>query len=152
AHHRLVAYGRDGRLVRTIGSQGAEPGQLQRPGGVGAAPDGTLYVADTGNNRIQILAPSGAVLGIWNNAGPEAERLSAPGGIRVGPDGSIFLSRTSSGRPSSRFQRFGPNQTLLAGAWIYDVAAFAVGPDGNVLLMGSYSGEPGVRRFNANLE
>jgi sugar lactone lactonase YvrE len=152
AHHRLVAYARDGRLVRTIGSQGTQPGQFKSPGGVGVGPDGTLYVADTGNNRIQILAPSGPVLGVWDNAGPDAEQLAAPSGIRVGRDGSVFVSRTSSGSSSYRFQRFGPNQTLLAGAWLSSVGSFAVGPDGNVLMIGGYSSEPGVRRFNANLE
>src|SRR5262245_52681502 len=41
--------------VACLGGEGAEPGQLKKPGGVMVGPRDALYVADTGNHRIQIF-------------------------------------------------------------------------------------------------
>ncbi|MCB1957596.1 MAG: NHL repeat-containing protein [Rhodocyclaceae bacterium] len=48
---------RDGRLEREIGAYGSGPLQFIRPHDVDAAPDGSLYVVDSGNHRIQVLGP-----------------------------------------------------------------------------------------------
>ena len=42
-----------------FGAAGTEPGQFQRPRGIAAAPDGSLYVVDTDNSRIQHLTREG---------------------------------------------------------------------------------------------
>jgi hypothetical protein len=47
-----------GTFIAAIGSQGSEDGQLNRPEGVGVDPysnTGLVYVADTGNSRIQVF-------------------------------------------------------------------------------------------------
>ena len=41
------------------GTAGTQPGQFQRPRDIAAAPDGSLYVVDTDNSRIQHLSRSG---------------------------------------------------------------------------------------------
>lgn len=46
----------------TIGRQGHRPGEFQGPDTVNVLPDGTLCVADTANNRLQVLTPDGAPL------------------------------------------------------------------------------------------
>jgi DNA-binding beta-propeller fold protein YncE len=46
---------RDGRLERTIGSYGAGEGEFSHPHDVDIAPDGTIYVVDSGNNRVQLF-------------------------------------------------------------------------------------------------
>jgi DNA-binding beta-propeller fold protein YncE len=148
SQHRLVAFARDGRIVREIGGQGTEPGQFRTPGGVGIAPNGTLYVGDTGNNRVQVLSPLGAVRAVWDNSGPEYDQIQSPTRIRVGPDGSVFVARDGYGVPH-RFQKFAPEGTLLAGAWLRP-DSFAVTQDGNVIVEGSSS--EAARRFNSNLE
>ncbi len=53
-----------GRFVRHIGRQGNTPGRFAGPHAVSVAPDGTLWVADTFNARIQHLTATGDVLSI----------------------------------------------------------------------------------------
>lgn len=85
-----------------IGSgSGSLPGQLNRPRDLSIAPDGSLYVADTENNRIQHFSPTGELLHNWGSFG-DAVAAAAPGGtfnqpwgIAVAPDGSaVFVADT----------------------------------------------------------
>ena len=83
-----------------IGSTGTEPGQFQNPRDMALAPDGTLYVADTANNRIQHLAADGSVLQVWGSFA-DISQGEAPGGtffepwgIAVGSDGSVYVADT----------------------------------------------------------
>jgi predicted membrane-bound mannosyltransferase/DNA-binding beta-propeller fold protein YncE len=85
---------------QVFGSPGAEPGQFQRPRDLQVAPDGSLYVADTDNNRIQHLAADGTVLTTWGTFG-DISIGQAPGGtfyqpwgIALGPDGSVYVADT----------------------------------------------------------
>lgn len=50
-----LAVFRDGRLERTIGSHGGGEGQFSHPHDVDTAADGTTYVVDSGNNRVQVF-------------------------------------------------------------------------------------------------
>ncbi len=62
-----------------IGGPGAGPGQFSKPEDVAVTVDGDrIYVADTGNRRVQVLAPTGDALAIWTDVG-------LPRGIAVGP-------------------------------------------------------------------
>jgi predicted membrane-bound mannosyltransferase/streptogramin lyase len=83
-----------------IGTQGSNPGQLNRPRDLAIAPDGSIYVADTDNHRIQHLAPDGTSLQVWGSFA-DVTRGAAPGGtfnqpwgIAVGPDGSVYVADT----------------------------------------------------------
>jgi predicted membrane-bound mannosyltransferase/sugar lactone lactonase YvrE len=83
-----------------IGSPGSEPGQFQNPRDIALAPDDTLYVADTSNNRIQHLAADGSVLQVWGSFA-DISKGEAPGGtfyepwgIAVGIDGSVYVADT----------------------------------------------------------
>lgn len=85
---------------KVIGTTGAEPGQFQNPRDLALAPDGTLYVADTFNNRIQHLNADGTVLQVWGSFA-DISKGQAPGGtffepwgISVGSDGSVYVADT----------------------------------------------------------
>jgi uncharacterized protein (TIGR03663 family) len=84
----------------TFGAPGTDPGQFQKPRGIATAPDGTIYVADASNNRIQHLTVDGKALQTWGTFA-DVSKGDAPGGtfnepwgIAVGPDGSVFVSDT----------------------------------------------------------
>jgi DNA-binding beta-propeller fold protein YncE len=83
-----------------LGSQGSEPGTFQKPRNLAIALDGTLYIADTENHRIQHLNADGSVLQVWGTFA-DVSKGEAPGGtfyepwgIAIGPDGSIFIADT----------------------------------------------------------
>lgn len=83
-----------------IGSMGSEPGQLQKPRGIAVAPDGTIYVADSGNHRIQHFSTDGKILQSWGKfadiSAGEAPggTFNEPWGIAIGKDGSVYVTDT----------------------------------------------------------
>lgn len=103
---------------RIFGSAGIEPGQFFNPRDLAVAADGTLYVADTGNHRIQHLAPDGSVLNLWGSLSPAGTApqgtFNEPWGIAVGPDGSVYAADTW----NHRIQKFSPEGEFLR-AWGY---------------------------------
>ena len=100
---------------QVIGSPGTEPGLFQNPRDMVIAPDGSLYIADTGNHRIQHLAPDGTVLHVWgrfaNLTAGEAPggTFNEPWGIAVSPDGTVYVADTW----NHRIQRFTPEGEFL---------------------------------------
>ena len=55
---RVQIFTSNGTFITTIGSQGSEDGQFNRVEGVGVdqySDTGLVYVADTGNSRIQVF-------------------------------------------------------------------------------------------------
>lgn len=54
-----------GRETRRIGSIGNGPGELYQPTGLDVGPDGTLWVVDRGNGRVQAFRPDGSPLGAY---------------------------------------------------------------------------------------
>ena len=53
--HRVVVITAEGHVVRTLGSQGSGPGQLNFPGGVAVDGKGSVIVADDSNKRIVVF-------------------------------------------------------------------------------------------------
>jgi len=91
----------------TFGGQGSDPGAFLSPHGLTVGSDGSLYVADTGNDRIQRLDADGQVLAVWGEASEENQQ-PAPGTFRepwdvaVSPDGDVYVADTW----NHRVQRF----------------------------------------------
>jgi DNA-binding beta-propeller fold protein YncE len=55
AQNVVQEYGPGGTLLHDWSSAGSYVGQFHHPGGIAVAPDGTMYVADTENHRVQRL-------------------------------------------------------------------------------------------------
>lgn len=55
--NRILVFSAAGVLVRTIGSPGAELGQLKQPMGLSFGPDGAMFVTDFENNRLERWDP-----------------------------------------------------------------------------------------------
>ena len=86
---------------RVSGSAGSEPGQLNAPRDLAIGPDGSLYVADSRNHRIQRFNADGEVLQVWGNFGDAAlpggaagGLFNEPWGLDVAPDGSVYVADT----------------------------------------------------------
>jgi predicted membrane-bound mannosyltransferase/DNA-binding beta-propeller fold protein YncE len=83
-----------------LGAAGSEPGQFQSPRAVALASDGSLYVADSMNNRIQHLGLDGKALQVWGTRADVSQgeapggTFNEPWGIAVSPDGSVYVADT----------------------------------------------------------
>jgi sugar lactone lactonase YvrE len=75
-------------FVRMLGAPGTL-GTLTGPLGVAVSPgeDGRIYVADTGNARIQVFGPAGGVIGMWGERGEGNGGFWRPTDLAVSPDG-----------------------------------------------------------------
>ena len=68
--------------------------------GVALAPDGTIYVADTGNSRILQLDRSGKVLRSWGSRTPDGQvppgagTFIEPWGVAVDSQGNVYVADT----------------------------------------------------------
>jgi DNA-binding beta-propeller fold protein YncE len=52
---RIVLFNKQGKFLFSFGESGSGPGQFNRPVGLSLGRAGRLFVADSGNNRIQVL-------------------------------------------------------------------------------------------------
>jgi len=86
---RIVAYTKDGTYKWASGTSGAGAGQLRNPQSVAVAANGTIYVADSNNKRVQVLSSTGA----FQRTIGGAAQFSYPKGIAVDPkDQSIWVA------------------------------------------------------------
>ena len=99
------------------GRKGAGDGQFNEPWGIAVAPDGSVYVADTWNHRIQKFSADGAFISRWGNVGDAkgsadsgANEFWGPRSVAIGPDGSVYVADTGNKRiqvfdPDGHFER-----------------------------------------------
>lgn len=73
--------------LASFGEFGGGPGQLNAPKQMAVAPDGDLYVADSGNNRISVFAGDGSFLRTFGGAD-----LSQPGDVALDGNGRAFVA------------------------------------------------------------
>lgn len=104
---------------KILGGVGSQAGQFQNPRDLAVAADGSLYVVDSGNHRIQHLSPDGVVLQVWGSFGDAAAgamggSFNQPWGIGIGPDGSVYIADTW----NHRIQKFTPEGVFLT-MWGY---------------------------------
>jgi DNA-binding beta-propeller fold protein YncE/predicted membrane-bound mannosyltransferase len=98
-----------------LGATGSEPGQFQSPRGVAVAADGSLYVVESINNRVQHLSPDGQVLQVWGTKADLSQgkapggTFNEPWGIAVAPDGSVYVADTW----NYRIQKFTTDGTFV---------------------------------------
>jgi uncharacterized protein (TIGR03663 family) len=68
--------------------------------GIALAPDGSIFVADTGNSRVVRFDSSGNVLTTWGSRSPDGQLPAAPGtfiepwGIAVDSQGKVYVADT----------------------------------------------------------
>lgn len=80
--------------LQAWGSNGSGDGQFTTPRGLAVGPDGSIYVADAGNHRIQVFDPEGQFLLKWGSQGSEPGQFNEPWGIAVGQDGTVYVADT----------------------------------------------------------
>jgi len=138
--------GSGNRLLEWLWSKwGTAEGQFDYPAAVAVASDGSVYVADSGNNRIQKFTADGVFVSKWGTGG-------GPIGVAVASDGSVYVSDndnhriqkfTSAGVFVSKWGTFGSGD----GQFNHPMGV-AVGSDGSVYVADSENKR--IQKFTAD--
>jgi sugar lactone lactonase YvrE len=87
-----------GILIDTWGKAGREDGQFITPLAIAVDSSDNVYVADTGNNRIQKFDSNGTFISKIGSAGSSDGQLSLPSGIAVDSLGNIYVADRGNNR------------------------------------------------------
>jgi len=92
AHRVCVHDTRSGALLATIGRRGSAAGEFNLPSDAAMGPDGTLWVLDAGNFRVQAFDAAGRVLHAFGSAGNGLGQLARPRGLAVDAAGLVYVA------------------------------------------------------------
>jgi DNA-binding beta-propeller fold protein YncE len=104
---QVVVYNSDGSILRTMGNQPADTSNfnvasspwVDMPNDVAVAPDGRVYVADSGHDRIAVYDANGAFLKAWGHLGyhEATDELIQPYGITI-DRGLVYVADAGNAR------------------------------------------------------
>ena len=86
---RIVKFSKSGTFIRTWGKKGTAPGEFESPHGLGMDSRGRLFVADRGNNRLQIFDQDGTFLEEWKQFG-------RPSGLFIDGNDMVYVADSQS--------------------------------------------------------
>ena len=87
---RIMKFSKDGKFIMTWGKKGSAPGEINIPHALAFDSKGRLFVADRGNNRIQIFDQRGKYIDQW-------QQFSRPSGIFIDRNDVIYVADSESG-------------------------------------------------------
>jgi sugar lactone lactonase YvrE len=91
SHARLSKFDRTGKFIKEWGKRGTGPGEMDQPHALAWDSKGRLFVADRGNNRIQIFDQEGKLLEYgW-------EQYSRISGLWIDPKDMLYAADSESG-------------------------------------------------------
>ena len=86
-----------GEATGRIGARGEAEGEFNLPLQATVAPDGTLYVVDSGNFRVEGFDPAGRYRLSFGSVGRFPGQFARPKGIAADPAGNIYVVDTAFG-------------------------------------------------------
>ncbi len=99
-NHRVQHFSADGTFLNTFGAFGDTGGALDNGGAfwgprdLAVDGDGNIYIADTGNKRVQKFDSAGGFLLAFGGSGAGSGQLAEPVGVAVGDDGTVYVADT----------------------------------------------------------
>ena len=117
---RVHRFSADGKLRQSWGGPGSGPREFHVPHGIAIDREGTIYVADRENCRIQLFSPEGTYISEWTD-------LARPSQLFIDRSGDVYLaelgfragmwpgtSAPDANAPGGRVSIFAPNGALKA--------------------------------------
>lgn len=132
-HHQFTIWdAKTGAFIKAVGHRGSEPGEFNLPLQIATAPDGTVYVVDGGNFRVQSFTSDGKFIRKIGMIGIRTGQFSRPKGIATDKDGNLYVIDTAFGNfqifnsegqlllfVGTRGESGGPGEYMLpAGIWV----------------------------------
>jgi len=91
---RIAKFDKAGKFVKSWGSRGSDNGQFNIAHGIVIDSQGNVYVADTGNKRIQVFDGDG-------NFKSQIANIGSPAALCITPGARQFLYSSSSNPPEN---------------------------------------------------
>ncbi len=128
----------DGAAKKTLAKEGRLQGQLRSPGGLFVGPKGDIYVADTGNDRVEIFKPDGSYENMFGESGSGEGEFRSPSAVAVNSLGNIYVADTGNRRVKA-FSHDGmflfAMSQQLGGAVLDRPVSVVCDEDGNVYIL-----------------
>jgi sugar lactone lactonase YvrE len=151
---RVLKFDRAGKLLKTWGSLGSGPSEMNQPHALAMDSRGRLFVGDRGNDRILIFDQDGKLLDTWYQFG-------RPSGIWIDARDTIYVADSESGSVApahgawKRGIRVGSARTGVVTALIPDPAtnppstsaAEGVAVDARGVIYGAEVGPRALKRY-----
>lgn len=108
--HRIRVFdAKNGKHLLDIGKRGAGPGEFNLPRDVAIGRNGSIFVVDGGNFRVQEFKPDGSFVRVFGGVGRQSGQFSRPKEAAVDMDGNVYVVDSAFGN----FQIFSPDGQLL---------------------------------------
>jgi DNA-binding beta-propeller fold protein YncE len=109
-HHSVMVFdAKSGEHLFDIGKRGTGDGEFNLPRDTVIAPDGSIYVVDGGNFRVQKFTPDGKFISKFGSIGRQGGQFSRPKEAAVDKDGNVYVIDAAFGN----FQIFNSEGQLL---------------------------------------
>lgn len=135
------------------GSCSSGDGQFCYPDGVAIAPDGSVYIVELSNHRVQKFDSYGNFITKWGSPGSGNGQFEFPSGIAVSSDGAVYVADTQ----NHRIQKFDASGNFITkwgshgwsgdGQFNYPMG-IAVAPDGSVYVADTWNYR--IQKFDHN--
>ena len=143
-HHMLIFDAQTGEHLKTIGTRGRDEGNFNLALQITTAPDGTVYVTDSGNFRVQAFDRDGNFKLAFGSVGRKSGQFARPKGIAADPDGNIYVADAAFGNfqvfdAKGRLLMFIGDRSQTPGPGRYMLpAGIAVDEDGRVYMVDQF--------------
>ena len=88
--HKLHKFNKEGALLKSVGGEGKEPGQLISPNG-NRVRGNKVFVCDSGNHRIQVFDTELNLLGVIGRKGKKSGSFDFPAAVDFDSNGTAYI-------------------------------------------------------------